>query len=291
MKLINQSSEIWGQCPTSLNEAILWIEKAGRVCYRSEDRIIEGSGLKFVNGIIARKHFAVIEHSNLVITTTDTVSNPQKELADVRGSMNSPYLHSFIMKDKIYAGGNFRAWMEQLKLSSIDAIFDFINDNPYFEIVTDPQKIPLPLQMVTVEFITDRAVTHELVRHRPASYCQESQRYVKYDGNMLFITPSWFESNLDGNEVSPADSCFLQSMRNAETDYRFLRKAGMSPQNARVVLPNQTATKIVMTASIPEWSHVFNLRCDSAAYGAMINLMAPIRDEFINRNWIMPVIK
>ena len=111
MKLIEQSSEVWGECPTNKEEGILWIERAGRVCYRSEDKIIEGSGKKFVDGIVKRKHFSVIEHSNLVVRTKDTFTDPHRELIEARGTMNSPFINTFIMHDRIYAGGNFRAWI------------------------------------------------------------------------------------------------------------------------------------------------------------------------------------
>ena len=63
MKIIEQSSNIWGECPAGKDEAILWVERAGRICYRSEDKIVEGSGRKFVDGIIRRGHGAVLEKS------------------------------------------------------------------------------------------------------------------------------------------------------------------------------------------------------------------------------------
>ena len=276
MKLIKPESKIWGECPTSIDEAILWIEKAGRICYRSEDKIIEGSGKKFVDGIIKRGHLAVIEHSNLVIRTKDRI-----DLSAMGRIGPSSFLHKIIYQNRGYIGGNYRAWMEALEVDHFSKVLEFYNySNTFFEIVTDPDKIPFNLKMITVEFITDRAVTHELVRHRPASYCQESQRYVAY-GKIKFIKPSWYD------EVgSTIQECFCSDLEKTEMAYNVYRKLGLRPEQARVILPNSTATKIVMTASLPEWKLVFSLRCSKAAYPDMRNLMLPVEAAFKENDWV-----
>ena len=193
MKLKDQCSKLWGETPYTKEESILWIEKAGRVCYRSEDKIIEGSGQKFVEGIIKRRHLSVIEHSNLVLRTKDKVKFPTNSLKVVQNVFNSKYFSFFIQEDRVYISGNWRAWMEyynatapdyadMITLDNIDTIFN----NPEYEVVTNPDDVPVPLKAVTVEFETNRAMTHELVRHRPTSPSQESQRYCRY-GSLVFI--------------------------------------------------------------------------------------------------------
>ena len=275
MQLIEQGANVWGECPSGANDAILWVEKAGRTCYRSEDKIIEGSGSKFVDGIIRRGHLSVIEHSNMVIRSPQKAVYPGAYFNKVHSIYTSKFLHHVIDNDYIYSGGNFRAWMEELKLHSIDDLFIFHDD-----FVVDQKYTPNALKLISVEFITDRAITHELVRHRPASYSQESQRYVKYN-DINFIKPYWYD------EASVTEQEYFKiNCSTAEQFYRWFRKnAEMKAEKARAVLTNCVATKIVMTASIPEWWHVFKMRCSKAAYTGIRELMKPVRERFLKEGW------
>jgi len=126
----------------------------------------------------------------------------------------------------------------------------------------------------TVKFITNRGVTHELVRHRLASYSQESTRYVKYD-DVEFIRPVWWEK---WDKLS--QMAWLQSMETSEDDYKFLIKHGSRPQQAREVLPNSLKTEIVVTANIREWRHIFKLRCSKAAHPQIRHLMLDCLEGF-----------
>lgn len=122
--------------------------------------------------------------------------------------------------------------------------------------------------------------SHELVRHRLASYSQESTRYCNYSkdkfGNELtFIQPVWWQ-----DDASAAEKMFVYSMHRAEKDYLFLLKSGWSPQQAREILPNALKTEIVMTANLREWRHVFSLRCSPAAHPQIRALFLDILKEF-----------
>jgi thymidylate synthase (FAD) len=123
----------------------------------------------------------------------------------------------------------------------------------------------------SVRFITNRGVTHELVRHRLCSFSQESTRYVKYDGDMEFIKPVWF--NL-------VNSTWADAMRGAEQYYKSLLDLGWRPEQAREVLPNSLKTEIVVTANLREWKHIFNLRCAKAAHPQIRALMISCRRGF-----------
>lgn len=141
--------------------------------------------------------------------------------------------------------------------------------------------------MLSVRFITDRGVTHELVRHRLASFTQESTRYVNYKGKeMEFILPVWFsdESNWD-NEIPTG--IWVKQMMSAELEYNKLIKAGWSPQQARSVLPNSLKTEIVVTANLREWRHIFKLRTASGAHPQIVELMRPLLKEVRE---IIPII-
>lgn len=190
MKIINPSFEIIGNVDGSA--IVRHIEKCGRVCYKSEDRITDDSAEKFVAGIIQRGHEAVLEHAS-----------------------------------------------------------------------------------VTVKFICDRGVSHEIVRHRLASFCQESTRYCNYSSDKF------------GSEITVIRPCFTDEnemgfnrwksiCEAAERSYFMLLDFGWSPQEARAVLPNSLKTEVVMTANLREWRHFLKLRTDNAAHPQMREIARPL---------------
>lgn len=118
----------------------------------------------------------------------------------------------------------------------------------------------------TVKFICDRGVSHEIVRHRLASYCQESTRYCNYSKDDF------------GNEITVIEPCFAvkygynrwkSSCEEAERSYFMLLDYGWTAQQARTVLPNSLKTEVIMTANIREWRHFLKLRCAPAAHPQM----------------------
>lgn len=136
---------------------------------------------------------------------------------------------------------------------------------------------------LSVRFITNRGVTHELVRHRVASFAQESTRYVKYGEDMEFIVPVWVperdkEVLIEGGDtfLSYLTSAFVRAMYNANLSYVELMNAGWKAQEAREVLPNALKTEIVLTANLREWKHIFELRCSKAAHPQIRALMLPL---------------
>jgi thymidylate synthase (FAD) len=115
---------------------------------------------------------------------------------------------------------------------------------------------------ISVRFITNRGVTHEIVRHRLASYSQESSRYVNYNGQkMEFIEPVWWEERTVGQEET-----FKVALMSAEKAYKDLLGQKWKPEQAREVLPNSLKTEIIMTANPREWRHFFKLRTSKAAH-------------------------
>jgi thymidylate synthase (FAD) len=172
------------------------IEKAGRVCYKSEDSITASSFKPFCEMLIKRGHEAMIEFGSMV-----------------------------------------------------------------------------------VHFITDRGVTHELVRHRLCSFAQESTRYCnyskdKFDNECSFIRSSGIEPS--GHD----DQQWREACEVAEKEYFAMLECGMAPQIARSVLPNSLKTEIVVKANFREWRHIFKLRAISkAAHPDMRALMIPLYEE------------
>lgn len=170
-------------------EMLRRIERIGRVCYKSEDKIEDGSAEKFIRGIIRRGHESVIEHESL-----------------------------------------------------------------------------------TVKFICDRGVTHEIVRHRIASYSQESTRYCNYGkekfGSQITCIDlaTGFQYDLDSETDRKKYDVWRRAMENAEASYFQMIELGATPQEARSVLPNSLKTELVVTMNLREWRHFFRLRADAAAH-------------------------
>jgi thymidylate synthase (FAD) len=127
---------------------------------------------------------------------------------------------------------------------------------------------------MTVKFICDRGVSHELVRHRLCSFAQESTRYCNYKDSVTFIQPSrWNEWTPEQQEE------WTEAMRWAEIKYCNLLKSGLKPQDARAVLPNSLKTEIIVKANWREWMHIFELRCSPAAHPDIRELLTSLRSE------------
>ena len=131
----------------------------------------------------------------------------------------------------------------------------------------------------SVIFTVDRALSHELVRHRMASFAQESQRYCNYskdqfDSNVTFIQPWWMDEEDDVGYETWKRACLR-----AESAYFELLDFGYPPEKARMVLPNCTKTEIVVTANYREWRHILKLRCANDAHPDMRHLMRGLLTE------------
>ena len=129
-----------------------------------------------------------------------------------------------------------------------------------------------------MKFVVDRGVSHELVRHRLASYCQESTRYCNYakddfGSEITFIIPEYLDYKSEGWNI------WKDTMKVCEDAYFKMLNFGLSPQEARAVLPNSLKTEVIMTANIREWRLFFKLRTASAAHPQMREVTRPLLDE------------
>ena len=134
-------------------------------------------------------------------------------------------------------------------------------------------------EKISVKMVCDRGVTHEIVRHRVASYSQESTRYCNYQkdkfGNELpFIKPVFWK------EDSPEYALWKESMQQIEDQYMKLIEMGASAQEARSILPNSLKTEIVVTMNLREWRHFFRLRTASAAHPQIREIAGMVLEEF-----------
>jgi thymidylate synthase (FAD) len=305
MKLIKPSIEI-----LETSNVLKSIELAARTCYQSQDKITEDdtSAKKLVKSLIERKHYAMLEFGDnlsFYIEERDMM-NIIKTICHLPafGSMKMTF------QDEVYAVSfNPRTAIEILNYiepinynPSVQNFFNSIYDNLHedlrglrerkernyiklenydFDIIDSLNRHDKPYhKTVTVKLITNRGVTHEIVRHRKNSFGQESTRYVDGIKNMSFIEPIWY------NEKTSGHDCFNSFLQNVEVTYETLRENGWQKQEAREVLPNSLKTEIVIKATINEWKHIFELRCAKDAHPEMIRIMELVRDEFFEREFI-----
>ena len=151
---------------------------------------------------------------------------------------------------------------------------------------------------LSVKFVVDRGVSHELVRHRIASFAQESTRYVNYSlekfGNEINVIDIRDGINLD-NKMKNMDSDTISTimdewclaMEDAEKHYMKMIELGATPQIARSVLPNSTKTEITITANYREWRNFFKLRVPNTAHPQMREVTIPLLKELKRR---LPII-
>ena len=283
MRLIKPSYEIWQQ-PSGLEGIYKQIERVGRVCYRSEDKITENSAKPFVDRMIKSGHGAMLEHGTVYLKTNDEYyGNPIDKYRD------NKYSQLKSINGTKYVTTNLRVLIEN----------DWMEDLQYLCEPTEYHE-----RRVTVHFVCDRGVSHEFVRHRVFSFAQESTRYCNYSkdkfGNQItFIQPSWI--TLD-KEMGPINElCFLTkqydtddpnlrylaSLVEASCTYVLLLNKGWTPQQARAVLPNSLKTELVMTGFVSDWKHFFRLRSRIAETGKphpqAQELADPLMDEFVKR--------
>lgn len=294
MKLIKPSFEIWNQ-PAGLEGVYKQIEGAGRVCYKSEDKIAEGTAKAFVDRMIASGHGAMLEHGTVYLKCETEVINryihPEDgEEEDFNKLEKYEYNSYSVTSDDgiyLYVTTNLRVLVEN----------DWLDDLQY---ICEPTEFHE--KRITVHFVCDRGVSHEFVRHRVMSFAQESTRYCNYSkdkfGNELtFIQPCWLDDErlkLYGPyhtviRDKSLESIFIASLNNAEKDYIDLIDLGWKPQEARAVLPNSLKTELVVTGFVSDWNHFFDLRArgtTGAPHPQAKELAEPLMKEFIARKYI-----
>lgn len=284
MRLIKPSFEIWDQ-EGGLEGIYKQIERAGRVCYKSEDKITEASAGEFVNRMIKSGHGAMLEHGTIYLKAKTTVYGGMgSETVECPLDKYAKNPYSVVTGDNtfipnyLYVTTNLRVLVEN----------KWFDDLKYQCEPTEFHE-----KRITVKFICDRGVSHEFVRHRVFSFAQESTRYCNYSkdkfGNEItFIQPCWdYIKTAAYNGVDNFDGDYFEhSLREAESYYFKLLDQGWKPQQARAVLPNLLKTELVMTGFTKDWEHFFELRDAGSAHPQARELAQPLHEEFIDRNYI-----
>jgi thymidylate synthase (FAD) len=149
-------------------------------------------------------------------------------------------------------------------------------------LITRGHEAMLEHSQLSVKFICDRGVTHEMVRHRICSFAQESTRYCNYSGDkfgneLTFIEPFFFKDN------PTYYNAWKDACKKCEDTYMYLIAHGVTPQEARSVLPNSLKTEIVVTANYREWRSIFKLRCAKDAHPQIREVMIPLQKELAEK--------
>lgn len=300
---------------TSAKDTIAHIERCGRVCYKSEDRITPVSGYKFVKNIINRGHASVLEHGNIIMAMDGSSymnirSNASRLIEDGR----RVFLRFTNMENRYIVSGNVHAWRDFFNLCRsywlsfyATTINEFRNFGVLFSDVISNEmangtvankyinhcavagfdSITSPIEQfihctLTIKFTVDRGISHELVRHRTLSPSQESTRYCNYSkdgfgGEITVIEPCFFIRDTDCYEI------WKQSCLTSEKAYFDLLDMGYSPQQARDVLPNSLKTEVVMTGTHKEWWDFLKLRTASGVHPQMREVADPLLADLCSR--------
>lgn len=306
MKIVKQSSSV-----ISGLKPLEHIEKIGRICYKSEDKIMEGTANKFVKMLFGNKHHAMLEHYRFIVQVKEQLYD---ELYHMKldhmefTSYNDRLLISFNARTLIDIGSydNQAGYTIQYVKSVRDMLISFIlhayDCYELFGIDHDQEVKYITDQILTlipnshncmshdeyrihgwksIHFITDRGISHEIVRHREeTSFAQESTRYCNYGtekfGGEIVVLDQGFVKGTNEFEY------WMASCEESEYNYFNLLSAGILPQMARSVLPTCLKTEIVVTAPIYEWEHIINTRYygkTGKPHPLMVELMEPVSKE------------
>lgn len=281
MKLIESKAELVLQ-QEGLEGVYKQIEFCGRTCYKSEDKITEDSAKGFVERMIKSNHTAMLEQGTVYLKIpynwlhrlthiglcSKYIENPYSRTHEMYEFLDTPMPHdttSANMVPYLAVTTNLRVLVEN----------DWLEDLKY---ICEPTQYHE--KRYTMKFITDRGVSHELVRHRVFSFAQESTRYCNYSKDkfgkeLTFIIPSWAKNrdeisythyfDVEEREELQEDfgasyGGFIHQLSLIEDEYLYQLEQGRTPQEARQVLPNALKTEVCMTGFASDWRFFFDLR-------------------------------
>ena len=317
MKIIKPSIEIMQQ----LKNPQKHIEAIARTCYKSNDLITDDSDKRFISSLVDRKHWAMLEHyifiyevnEGFIKRFTDFAKELNINLQYMKiTNFNNRYVISFSARTllDLYEIVNYCDAMNgdiihEFKECTLKLMKQCVADYDCYQLFKqEPCNYvyftPISLNQLennmteeefmvhgwkSVKFVCDRGVSHEIVRHRDASFAQESTRYCNYSKNkfgeeITVIEPYFFNTDSTMAIDHQKYEIWEKAMQDAEDSYFHLLNLGATAQEARSVLPNSLKTEIIMTARNYEWVHFFDLRCDKAAHPQMREIAIPLCDKF-----------
>lgn len=295
MKFLQPSFEIWQQ-EAGIDGIYRMIERAGRVCYKSENHVDNQSARPFVERLIASKHTAMLEHGTVYLVTD------QAKLAE--RYIKNPFSVVHTLDTKNYITTNLRVLVEQGWMDDLQYLY---KQQPQHE------------QRITVHFTTQVSITREFNRHRSHSMAEQSTRYCNYSkdkfgGEININVPEWITNcekfsaieqvgnfnmqfinycrsiaDSNGNTNWTDFDTWLFANLAAEFSYMQLIALGRKPQEARAVLPLDVNTELIHTAFLHDWQHFFNLRAlgtTGAPHPDAKAIAQPLYEVFKQKGWL-----
>lgn len=272
-------------------------------CYQVKEKDHQ-SNIGFIQRLIQSQHLAMIEHYSF---TFEIPENDYKEFL----SLNNSFFHVVSFVDpfgisKFLLSTSLRPVLENLNTEDIHlkklisniiastpeeviALFPKVDNAtiyPCFDLEANKADLPSlvydKMKYVTYHLVTDRGVTHEIVRHRLCSFAQESTRYCnytkdKFDNCLTFMKPLGYEEWKDTYDSFYQKCC--------DTYFDLISK-GATPDQARSVLPNSIKASIMVTCNIEEWKKIFELRTDSHAHEDIRRLMGLVKADMTEKGYL-----
>ena len=286
MKLIKQSFEILEQKDFSLIGIKKFIERCGRVCYKSEDRITDDSYEKFVNMLVKRDHARPLEFGtvHLKISSGMLFEEFLQDLVDYK-LYNPAWIKYKELPEYTYITTNYRHYLQIIKKCPYIAEYFTEQDNCYY-----PSRY-------TVHMVLSRGIMDEFRTHVSLSHLAESTRYCnyskdKFDNQITFIQPSWI---ILDKEIAPINELcllsgqydrenpnlrYLASLVDANYAYVLLLNKGWTPQQARDVLPLSVKSELISCGFEDAWSNFFYRRCANDAHPMAREIAIPLQKRF-----------
>lgn len=295
MKFLQPSFEIWQQ-EAGIDGIYRMIERAGRVCYKSENHVDNQSARPFVERLIASKHTAMLEHGTVYLVTD------QAKLAE--RYIQNPFSVVHTLDTKNYITTNLRVLVEQGWMDDLQYLYK-----------QQPQHEP----RITVHFTTQVSITREFNRHRSHSMAEQSTRYCNYSkdkfgGEININVPEWITNCEKFSATEQAGNFNMQFINycrsiadsngntnwtdfdawlfaNLATEFAYMQliELGRKPQEARAVLPLDVNTELIHTAFLHDWQHFFNLRAlgtTGAPHPDAKAIAQPLYEVFKQNGWL-----
>lgn len=284
MKLIKQSFEILEQKDFSLIGIKKFIERCGRVCYKSEDRITDDSYEKFVNMLEKRDHARPLEFGtvHLKVSSGMLFEKFLQDLVDYK-LYNPAWIKYKELPEYTYVTTNYRHYLQIIKKCPYIAEYFTEQDNCYY-----PSRY-------TVHMVLSRGVMDEFRTHVSLSHLAESTRYCnyskdKFNNELTFVIQDWmenvregtFDDTLGGDSLclNDKESCVLGTWNKAESEYLDGLKCGLTPQQVRSVLPLSVKSELISCGFEDAWENFFYRRCANDAHPMAREIAIPLQKRF-----------
>lgn len=295
MKLIKQSFEILEQKDFTLVGIKKFIERCGRVCYKSEDKITDTSYERFVRMLENRDHARPLEFGTVHLKMNSSDFNKIRSTLCLNKIYNDQWIKHYYVGDVTYVTTNYRYYLNILNISPKVEKFFTDEDNEYY-----PKRY-------TVHMILDRGVMDEFRTHVELSHLAESTRYCnyskdKFNNEIAFIIPDWIDSIKEGTytkdyEFPPMwghdnwmDSEWFYAMCEAEKTYLTMTQEYLTPQQAREVLPLSVKSELISCGFKDAWENFMRRRSpkygDPGAHPMAAEIADKLCEEFLKRGFI-----